>query len=366
MSPWQFTIFRIVFGLVLAARFSAQIATAGPRFGGSDRSTELFWNPLAHDFPGAFYPGFVGALAVVALAFAAGFARRTMAWLLFFGWLCLDDRNPLVSADEFPHIAALLVLCAMIPRGEPWSFGKKQRLWSMPQWIWLSAWVLLAFDYTSRGILSLLSPGEVGILGRMAIAAGLLFAPLALWGKSRPFIWSVLLLVQIALPMVSGFAALDSGLLLLHLFTFDPAWLPPRAGKNPPLVLAFDGDCLMCSGSIRFLAAEDRVDLLRFLPLQSPRGREMEERAGGGTLETMLLECDGAVLSRSEGVLRTLDALGGHWRVLAFTGRWIPRPLRDAGYDFIAARRHRWFGKGDACALPGEALKSKLLDGERV
>lgn len=336
MSPWQFTIFRIVCGLVLAARFAAVI------------------------------PAGV-LLAVASLAFAAGIMRRTMAGLAAIGWIFLNDREALVPGAASLLIAVLLILCAIIPPGEPWSFGKKRRPWSMPRWVWRTAWILLAFDHASAGIAGLLSPDEVtGISGWFVIAAGLLFAPLALWRKSRPFIWLVLLLVQIALPMAHGFASLDPGLLLLHLFTFDPAWLPARAGKNPPLVLGFDGDCLMCSGTIRFLAAEDRADLLRFLPLQSPRGREMEERTGGAALKTMLLECDGVILSRSDGVLRTLDALGGHWRVLAFAGRCIPRPLRDAVYDFIAARRHRWFGRGDACALPGEALKAKLLDGERV
>ena len=44
---------------------------------------------------------------------------------------------------------------------------------------------------------------------------------------------------------------------------------------------------------------------------------------------------------RSEAVLRVCGKLGGAWRLLAWL-RLIPRPLRDAGYDWIAARRRRF------------------------
>jgi predicted DCC family thiol-disulfide oxidoreductase YuxK len=130
---------------------------------------------------------------------------------------------------------------------------------------------------------------------------------------------------------------------------------------NDFLVVAFDGDCLMCSRSIRYLAEHDPRRRFRFVKLQSPRGRSMEEKAGTGTLSTALVEADGAVFSRSDAVLRILHELGGGWRLLATLGRLLPRTLRDAGYNFIATRRHTWFGKGDACAMPSEALRERLM-----
>lgn len=131
-------------------------------------------------------------------------------------------------------------------------------------------------------------------------------------------------------------------------------------------MVAFDGDCLMCSKSIRFLAEHDPLKRFRFVKLQSPLGRSMEEKAGTGSLNTALVAAGGEVLSRSAAVLRILRELGGGWRLLAWLGRWIPRHLRDAAYDFIAARRHTWFGKGDACSMPSPALIERLLDGDRV
>jgi predicted DCC family thiol-disulfide oxidoreductase YuxK len=133
------------------------------------------------------------------------------------------------------------------------------------------------------------------------------------------------------------------------------------AGKEK-IVVAFDGECLMCSRGIRWLAEHDAADQLRFTRLQSPRGRAMEERAGTGDLMTVLVEADGRIFSRSDAVLRLGRALGGGFRLLAAIGSWMPRTLRNLAYDFIAARRHRWFGKGDACAMPSEALRSRLLE----
>ena len=95
--------------------------------------------------------------------------------------------------------------------------------------------------------------------------------------------------------------------------------------------------------------------------LQSSRGQQMEERAGTGTLNTALVEAGGEVFSRSNAILRILRELGGGWRVLSVLGRCIPGPVRDWAYNFIAARRHRWFGKGDACAMPSEALRERLM-----
>ncbi|MCW1923750.1 DCC1-like thiol-disulfide oxidoreductase family protein [Luteolibacter arcticus] len=132
--------------------------------------------------------------------------------------------------------------------------------------------------------------------------------------------------------------------------------------RSDLIVLAFDGDCLMCSRSIRFLAEHDPRRRFRFVKLQSPLGQSMEERAGTGVLNTALVETDGQIFSRSDAVLRVMHGLGGQWRILSWIGRFIiPRTFRDRAYDFIAARRHKWFGKGDACSMPSEALRERLL-----
>jgi predicted DCC family thiol-disulfide oxidoreductase YuxK len=46
-------------------------------------------------------------------------------------------------------------------------------------------------------------------------------------------------------------------------------------------------------------------------------------------------------------MVHILSRLGGGWKIAAGVLTLIPRPLRDAGYDFVAATRYRVFGKRD-------------------
>jgi predicted DCC family thiol-disulfide oxidoreductase YuxK len=41
---------------------------------------------------------------------------------------------------------------------------------------------------------------------------------------------------------------------------------------------------------------------------------------------------------------------------------WLmPRPLRDAVYNFIARNRYKWFGKKDRCMVPDEKVKGRFV-----
>jgi hypothetical protein len=51
------------------------------------------------------------------------------------------------------------------------------------------------------------------------------FAPLALFRRARPWIWSAMLCLHLGLLLLISFPDLTAGMVLLHLFTFNPAWL---------------------------------------------------------------------------------------------------------------------------------------------
>jgi len=390
MSPWQFTMFRILFGCYLTVHFLYLIPWAGELFGASgvmpDPSLNpahgLFPNPLDLPLPDGVIAAWVGLLTFLSFLFAAGIWRKPAALVLWFGWTALFHRNNLISNPSMPYVGLLLLLTLLVPRGEPWSRGQRNGDWAMPQWVFRNAWMLMAAGYTFSGLTKLSSPSWCdgsamkfllanplarpggmrdlmlslpdGLLKLMTwgtLAAELLFLPLALWSRSRPWIWLVLVLMHVGILTVVDFADLSFGMLMIHLFTFDPAWLKPRAKQ--PILIRFDGDCLMCSKAIRFVADEDRARLVRFSKLKT---------AGGKAPETMLVETGGRTLDRSDGVLAVLDVLGGHWRVCAIIGRLIPRPIRDASYRFIARHRQRWFGNDGVCSMPSEALKERYLE----
>ncbi|MGE0192564.1 MAG: thiol-disulfide oxidoreductase DCC family protein [Planctomycetota bacterium] len=137
--------------------------------------------------------------------------------------------------------------------------------------------------------------------------------------------------------------------------------------RTPPVLVLYDGACGLCQRSVRFLLARDRRDALRFAALEGPVGQAVLARhptadVGADSLRTVLDHGQPGerLLVRSSAALAALAALGGAWRLVRMLEA-VPRRWRDAVYDAVAARRHRWF-PADACALPTPRDRHKLLD----
>ena len=160
----------------------------------------------------------------------------------------------------------------------------------------------------------------------------------------------------------AGTALSKSAGLLFH--SYNPNWRFLMVKGNP--VLLFDGECGLCSRLVRFVLRADRSRTLYFGSLQGKFAREMHirhpelrqvdsvawiERRNGSDL----------VLVRSDAVLRLARYLGFPWRMLGLTVL-IPRPIRDRLYDWIAARRHRWFGRTLTCSLPATEHRNRMVD----
>ncbi len=77
-------------------------------------------------------------------------------------------------------------------------------------------------------------------------------------------------------------------------------------------------------------------------------------------LRSMLLWDGQGVHHKSEAALRSLEGLGGPWKLLRPL-RFIPVFVRDAVYDFVAKNRYRWFGKRETCRLPTPEERDRFL-----
>jgi predicted DCC family thiol-disulfide oxidoreductase YuxK len=126
-------------------------------------------------------------------------------------------------------------------------------------------------------------------------------------------------------------------------------------------LIVYDGVCVLCSRTIRFIATHDRAANFRFVPLQSPFGRQLADRVGISLddPESFVAILGGTATFRSDAALGILARLPGFaWtRVL----RVIPRPLRDNIYNLIARNRYRWFGRYDQCRLPPPNLAARVI-----
>jgi len=134
----------------------------------------------------------------------------------------------------------------------------------------------------------------------------------------------------------------------------------PDAAAHP--VVLFDGVCNLCHATVRFVLEHDRAGHFRFAPLQSELGRTLLGAHGldADALDNVVLVDAAGAHVRSDAVLRILRELGAPWRWLAAL-RFLPRALRDRGYDWIARNRYRWFGKKDACPLPRPEWRDRFL-----
>jgi predicted DCC family thiol-disulfide oxidoreductase YuxK len=132
-------------------------------------------------------------------------------------------------------------------------------------------------------------------------------------------------------------------------------------------LLLYDGVCALCNGVVRFFLKHDKLEKLRYAPLQSPLGREMLARFGidslpdGVILITNSLTPRERLYRRSDAVGAALELLSGPWRLLGRSLMLVPRRLRELAYGIVARMRYRLFGRYTTCPLPPPNQRSRLL-----
>lgn len=392
----QYSVYRAALGSYLAVHLASLIPYAAEVF--SNRgvlpsgplSASAGWLPnalVAVDAP-ALVIAALAAGAAAALAFAAGWKDRWAAAFLWYIWACLLGRNPLIANPSIPYIGWLLLAHLFVPSAPYGSADARGRAdpgggWRLPQGLFAAAWAVMAVSYSYSGWTKLQSPswfdgtafryvlsnplmrGHWAVEFLMglpdwtlksltwgALGAELFFAPLACSPRLRPYLWLALFSMHAALIGLVDFADLSLGMVLFHLFTFDPAWVKAGPGGR----LFYDGGCAQCQGFVRFILAEDRREHIRLSPL------------GGATFvaagppenlpdSVAVLTDDGRWLVRSRAMLYSLASLGGFWTLLARSASLAPVFLADRVYDFMAARRKRSAG---ACPIPSAAVRRRL------
>jgi predicted DCC family thiol-disulfide oxidoreductase YuxK len=130
------------------------------------------------------------------------------------------------------------------------------------------------------------------------------------------------------------------------------------------VLVLFDGVCRLCVGGLGFIMPRDPHLRVRFAAMQSPVGQTLLRRHGLplDDFKSFAVLADGRVLQRSDAVIRIARALRQPWPMLGLTLRLLPRPLRDALYDFVARNRYRWFGVRDTCFLPSPEIAARFID----
>jgi predicted DCC family thiol-disulfide oxidoreductase YuxK len=127
-------------------------------------------------------------------------------------------------------------------------------------------------------------------------------------------------------------------------------------------ILLFDGVCNLCNGLVQWVIAHDPEARFRFASLQSDAGRALltQHRLPLDAMDTVVLLDGDAHWTKSAAALEAARRLGGLWTLTSILVL-VPRPLRDAVYDWVARNRYARWGKRDACWLPTPELRARFL-----
>jgi predicted DCC family thiol-disulfide oxidoreductase YuxK len=127
-------------------------------------------------------------------------------------------------------------------------------------------------------------------------------------------------------------------------------------------LFVFDGDCVLCSRSARFVLMRDRAGRIRFAAAQTPLGRALMAHGGLDPDDpaSNIVLAEGRMFLKSDAALKLAGLLGLPWSLALVLGL-VPRILRNGVYDIIARRRIRLFGARQACYLAEPGMADRFL-----
>lgn len=355
----QYSLFRAFLGALLADLFGYLVV----------------WFSISSPLP---WMAAAAAGILLSLVFLVGLWHRVAAVALISLILLVQ----FASGHELgPGVIALVLVLALHLGVPPRPFGSWAARgspdptagWQMPWGVQLAAWLCLSLGYIGQSVglyliqeqeqTYALDPWALTVLVVALCGFGLLCIPRLL----RPFVWLVMLGVQVFLifPPVEWDWVI--WVLPLHLFVFDPAWIRP-ASLHEPVITFYDGQCGLCHRAVRFVLAEDRTGLAsNFACLDGPTFRRLfgEDRELVSRLPDSMVvhRGDRELLVKSSAMLCLMRRLGGLWRMVAWGLGLVPTAIRDWCYDFVARHRKHWFPQPqDVCPLIPGRMRKRFLD----
>lgn len=273
ISSTVFALFRVVMGLYLTIHFYQLLDTATEIFSNQGVISDATLLPsygklplflLYQDDPQTVY-WFIFSLFAASLMFTLGIYRRTVSMWLFYGWMCLLNRNPLISNPSLGYIGWLLLACTLIPKGERLGFlqseAQRKRYyekfgrWEVPDILFYGMWIIIGISYTASGVHKLQCPDWwngtalyyvlTGPLVRKDnpivafILSDMMFVKMMTWGslflevsalffgtfyRTRKYYWAMFMGFHLGIVSTVNFTDLTFGMMIAHLFTFDPSW----------------------------------------------------------------------------------------------------------------------------------------------
>jgi sterol desaturase/sphingolipid hydroxylase (fatty acid hydroxylase superfamily) len=272
-SRTQFAIFRIIFGIYLFWHFVDLIPVCVELFSNkgviSDAHNLPTWNKyltiFKYDEPNQIL-FLISVMIISSILFTIGKYRRTCSAILYFGWISLLNRNPLITNPSLGYIGWLLLSCILIPNGERLGFlltkkdredeyALNERKWEISNICFYGMWAILGVSYTASGLHKLQCSSWIdgtalyyvlsgplarqnNLLVNILLSSNILikifswsslfleisFMFFGLFYRTRKIYWFMSISFHIGILLTVNFSDLTFGMLMPHLFTFDASW----------------------------------------------------------------------------------------------------------------------------------------------
>lgn len=274
ISSTYFAIYRIILGTYLTIHFVQLLPSSEELFSNQGVISNTTLLPayeklsstiflLSHDDPNTVTL-FLYSLIICSILFTMGYYRKICSLWLFYGWMSLLNRNPLISNPGLAYIGWLLLACVCVPSGDRLGFllfeserkkeYDKNDRWEVPNPIYYGFWIVVGISYTASGIHKLQCPSWLdgtalyyvlsGPLARNNFIVGLLLQydfiiKIMSWSslfleisylfigtfyRTRKIYWFLSMGFHLGILFTINFGDLTMGMIMVHLFTFDPSW----------------------------------------------------------------------------------------------------------------------------------------------
>jgi sterol desaturase/sphingolipid hydroxylase (fatty acid hydroxylase superfamily) len=270
-SSSTFSIYRIILGLYLSVHFIHLYFDGTELFSNQGVIPDASILPTYGKIPVfMFYfddPSIVSifmmSLIISSILFTFGIYRRLCAAWLFYGWMSLLNRNPLISNPSLGYIGWILLACSCIPKGERLNLfleeddesDTSEKRWEMPDVIYYGMWIIMGISYTASGfhklqcqtwrdgtalyyvltgplarpnsqivtlLISNMNIIKLMTYGSLFMEISYLF--LGTFCRLRKYYWISSMAFHLGILMTVNFSDLTMGMIMAHLFTFDPEW----------------------------------------------------------------------------------------------------------------------------------------------
>ena len=129
-----------------------------------------------------------------------------------------------------------------------------------------------------------------------------------------------------------------------------------------PIIL-FDGICNFCNRTINIILKYDKVAHFQFAASQSNAAIDIMQafKIEQIAIASVILIDNEKVYTKTDAVIQIARHLKGWPRLFRFI-KFIPKPIRDCGYDLIAKNRYILFGKKASCMIPDASIRRRFLE----